>query len=175
MATEGFINKVFPIQVTHLHRFGSDHSALKITLDAQPQVRQRKRKHLFLFEECWANDDRCEDMVRRVWSGSNLHCEARLGTIQALDKEFEDYRTSEIRKEINKIEGLLKDKEMWSEEEESTRKHRELKKKHTELLQTEEILWRQRSRAVWLKEGDKNSRFFHGKASQRRKQMRLRN
>ncbi|XP_075662992.1 uncharacterized protein LOC142632487 [Castanea sativa] len=45
-----------------------------------------------------------------------------------------------------------------------------LRKEINDLLDDEEIYWGQRAKAHWLKEGDKNTRFFHAQASERHKQ-----
>lgn len=44
----------------------------------------------------------------------------------------------------------------------------EIQTKIDSLLHQEEIWWAQRAKIHWLKEGDRNTKFFHQKATERR-------
>ena len=48
-----------------------------------------------------------------------------------------------------------------------------LKKEMNEMLAREEIMWSQRYKALWIKWGDRNTKFFHATASQRRRRNRI--
>jgi len=48
-----------------------------------------------------------------------------------------------------------------------------LKREINEILFREEIMWKQRLRALWIKSGDRNTKVFHATANQRHRKNRI--
>ncbi|CAI8583487.1 unnamed protein product [Vicia faba] len=71
------------------------------------------------------------------------------------------------------LTGYKKEDANWDNSEDNIRKYKALENQRQNLLKVEEIIWRQRNRALWLQECDKNTKFFHGKADQRRRVNRI--
>lgn len=169
MGNQRLCNRFSPIKISHLPRFRSDHTAILIHLEAPQQRDGRRKTRLFRFEESWTHEEKCEDMIRRCWAKPSRNCVTKLWGLQVIDKVFEEHNLGCIKKDISKLERMLKDNSMWSKSAEDIRRFKEAEKQHAELLKTQETMWRQQSRAVWLRDGDKNNKFFHIKASQRNK------
>ena len=69
---------------------------------------------------------------------------------------------SKIQEKQRLLEELTRDNTVGHLEE-----IRRVKEEINTILYHEEIHWRQRSRSIWLQVGDKNTKFFHQKTSQR--------
>lgn len=54
-------------------------------------------------------------------------------------------------------------------DEESVSRYVEEAKKLSEIYVQKEIFWKQRSKQLWLSEGDRNSKYFHAATKKRRK------
>jgi hypothetical protein len=169
LANVEFIDRFSPIKVSHLPRFGSDHAAVLICLESPLSGNSRRRRRLFRFEESWTKEAQCEELIRNNWNYSSLSCLSKLESLQSLGNAFGDHNLGLIKKELFQIEERLKDQSLWSDSIDDHHRYKELEKEHSELLKRQETMWRQRSRAVWLKDGDRNTKFFHNKANQRSK------
>ncbi|KAL5540557.1 hypothetical protein UlMin_045250 [Ulmus minor] len=131
----------------------------------------RLRRGHFHFEETWADEPECRDTILKHWKkqvAGNLDemaSKLKYCAIDLLKWNLEKFRwlREEIKKKtiaFNQVDSVLSNSN-WQTRQRLERALEALKYK-------EERYWQQRSKDLWLKSGDCNSKFFYRKASARK-------
>ena len=154
-------------RITHLPRNSSDYSALLINPSG---LELPKSKKLFRFEEMWLSDTTCGETVEAAWinsGGSDIHYNV-LTKVKKYSKDLEWWNKNifgNVRMQLEEKKKLLKHAEAEAVRGGNNNRIRSLKSEIDILLDKESYMWGQRSRVLWLGNGDRNSKFFHTKAT----------
>ncbi|XP_075658987.1 uncharacterized protein LOC142628835 [Castanea sativa] len=158
-------------RVLHLVDSTSDHCALLIT---DSSVVQPPRKRRFQFEEMWTKKEECKEIIKNAWVGG-LHQgtpEGIAASLQSCAADLARWNKSVFGYVPKQIQNKRKVLNAWTLQDRDGIMGKEinsLRREINDLLDCEEIFWHQRSRVLWYGHGDRNTKYFHSKASQRKK------
>ncbi|KAH9732412.1 putative reverse transcriptase/RNA-dependent DNA polymerase [Citrus sinensis] len=133
------------------------------------------------YEDMWSSYEACSNIVRSEWESFDGNswespvqkfqrvAKRSLAHLKIWSKEEFEGRKKKQNELIDRLK-MTKQEPLQAIDGEEIRK---LEDQISNMLVDEEVYWKQRSRADWLKEGDKNTKFFHSKASARRRKNKI--
>ncbi|KAL8128213.1 hypothetical protein AgCh_014971 [Apium graveolens] len=143
----------------------SDHLPLYLTLNRQVYI---PKAHRFRFENMWIKEDECRNLVLDCWNGiEGFNIIEKMALVCAKLEEWGGGMIKEMRIQIQNCKKDLR-KYRSRRDVEGIQKYNKVMWEFMRLLEKQEIYWQQRAKQFWLREGDKNTRFFHKYAPARK-------
>jgi len=158
---------LFPdAEVQHLDENLSDHLPILLRLVA-PRGRRRQRRQQFRFENMWIQEDSCRQVIQGAWGVSHsedpwAELGAKLDGCSVALGKWNRETFGQVQDRIRRLVGFL------SAERDIIRR-RSILREISAWRRREEVFWAQRAKAEFLLHGDSNTKWFHARAQQRRK------
>jgi exonuclease III len=156
-------------------RAGSDHWPLLLSMN----IHDTPKLKPFRFEKFWLLHPDFQQLAKDWWAqaeinhGSNMYkLQQRLKNFKMLLKQWNKNCFGDIFQSIQDIEKQLEQIQKTfisgSRPADLMQEEEKLRQQLEERRKQEEILWKQKSRVQWLKEGERNTKFFHRTVVHRR-------
>jgi hypothetical protein len=150
--------------VTHLTTPVSDHCPLLWSLARE--VREPQTRKCLRYEIYWERDPALKEVIEAAWKDLGHTRDlgsvtAGLASVMQSLHHWGKKKFGNISRELARLREKLARLQAASVPRDEIRAVTDLM---NEVLYREEMLWLQRSRIDWLREGDRNTKFFHQKA-----------
>ncbi|XP_028790095.1 uncharacterized protein LOC114746079 [Neltuma alba] len=160
--------------VTHLPKLQSDHRPLKLHLQS-PQFQTRPTAS-FKFLAAWLTHTEFKGLVEDTWKDENsLSNNIQAFRHSAASWNRDTFGEIGIRKRrlTARLAGLQKALESKPHSAFLIKLNRELTEAYETICFQQELLWIQKSRALWINLGDRNTSYYHAKAKIRKARNRI--
>ncbi|XP_010650408.1 uncharacterized protein LOC104879402 [Vitis vinifera] len=133
----------------------------------------------FRFENMWLKAEGVKDLLKLWWEEGSFSGSASFilaEKLKFMKAKLKEWNINSFGRVEYRKNTALEQMEYWDAKEKISRlsleeleARNEAKEEYKKWVLLEEITWRQKSREVWLKEGDRNTGFFHKMANAHRK------
>eukprot|EP00253_Pinus_taeda_P015290 PITA_15290 len=159
---------------------GSDHWPIRLEID----IKKNNGKKPFRFKTFWLINPEFLRKMEEWWTQSRVKGKGKMHTIQLKLKEIKckikkwnKEEFGNIMEEKQKLEKEMEDIQqriiLEGRDEERSKEEGKIINQLEERRKQEEILWRQKSRIKWLREGERNTKIFHQAMIQNRQRNQI--
>ncbi|KAK8335228.1 hypothetical protein V6Z11_A09G040200 [Gossypium hirsutum] len=165
----------FPFTETKVIRqSNSDHNAIVLdTKGRKLREEQRDSRLMFRYDICWAKELEAKNIIKNAWKMDTEDIMDKLEKVGHDLGAWQFKRYKRMRRQIDALKSNINRLIDKPVEVYDGNKLKAMRIKLRKLLDREEQYWAQRSRVTWPKEWDRNTRFFHVRATSRKKKNRI--
>ena len=164
----------FPaVRLYHLSGLSSDHKPIWLCSD---DIRKRffRPNKPFGFEAMWIKDDRCEGAIHEAWD--KFSTADLIGNVLLKVSNYQTHLSEWNKKVFGNVQRTLEKKRRELEQAEHVAawgggcgRLKELNVEIRRLTDMEDCMWNQWAKVDWLHDGDKNTKYFHCRSTERNK------
>ncbi|XP_031254340.1 uncharacterized protein LOC116112330 [Pistacia vera] len=159
--------------VNSLSVSSSDHKLIFIQIRGELETEIKKHRP-FRYEAAWDNRAECGELIQREWLcnlNPNSSLPSAMEGLQRCKEKLSTWSKSTFRDQRNTMTDKLSQLKHLEDTNRGDKKEelQHLKQEIDGLLEEDDIKWKQRAKQQWLKDGDRNTKFFHLCANQHRK------
>lgn len=160
-------------KVTHMETVASDHSILM--LDTRPVVKKAKKR--FAFDRKWLQYEEVNQVVNQAWNtrqqgSKSFKVTKKIKECRMALLTWNKLLNGNAKEDINRIKGEIECAKQSPNGSRGQDIAIKLKKLEA-IYKKEEIFWAQKARNKWLREGDRNTAYFHAVVANRRGRNRI--